>query len=101
MSLSYHTNNSVATSLGVDSTLYRYEYDDYGQMIKARTAYGVFIENEYDSQHHTNLLKRVGFQFDESAKLEIKNEYTEDGRFIASQTDELNHKTTYEYDSFG
>lgn len=101
VSLSYHTNNSVATSLGVDSTLYRYEYDDYGQMIKARTAYGVFIENEYDSQHHTNLLKRVVSNFDESAKLEIKNEYTEDGRFIASQTDELNHKTTYEYDSFG
>lgn len=45
------------TNQGTDSTMYDFEYDDKGNLLKAKTAYGVAIENEYNSNN--NLIRNT------------------------------------------
>lgn len=100
--MTYGSNNLPSKSIGVDSTYFDYEYDDYGNLIKAETAYGAKIENKYDSTYKSNLLSNKVTSKDGTKILETKKTYTSDGRFVASSTDELGNVTKYdEYDAFG
>ena len=100
--MTYGSNNLPSSSIGIDSTMFNYEYDDYGNLIKAQTAYGSKIENKYDSTYKSNLISNKVTNKDGTKILETTREYTSDGRFVASSTDELGNKTTYdEYDAFG
>ncbi len=100
--MTYGSNNLPSSSIGIDSTMFNYEYDDYGNLIKAQTAYGSKIENKYDSTYKSNLISNKVTNKDGTKILETTREYMSDGRFVASSTDELGNKTTYdEYDAFG
>ena len=100
--LTYGSNNLPTKSIGIDSTYFDYEYDDYGNLIKAETAYGSKIENTYDSKNKSNLIANKVTSKDGDKILETKKTYTSDGRFVASSTDELGNVTKYdEYDAFG
>lgn len=100
--MTYGSNNLPSKSIGVDSTYFDYDYDDYGNLIKAETAYGAKIENEYHSTYKSNLLSNKVTSQDGTKILETKKTYTSDGRFVASSTDELGNVTKYdEYDAFG
>ena len=100
--MTYGSNNLPSSSIGVDSTYFDYEYDDYGNLIKAETAYGAKIENEYDPNYKSNLVSNKVTSKDGSKILETKKTYTSDGRFVASSADELGNVTKYdEYDAFG
>lgn len=100
--MTYGSNNLPSKSIGVDSTYFDYEYDDYGNLIKAETAYGAKIENKYHSTYNSNLLSNKVTSKDGTKILETKKTYTSDGRFVASSTDELGNVTKYdEYDAFG
>ena len=100
--ITYGSNNLPSSSIGMDSTMYRYEYDDYGNLIQAKTAYGAKVENTYDSIYKSNLLLTKVTDNEETKILETSKTYTSDGRFVASLTDELGNVTTYnEYDAFG
>lgn len=101
-SISYGTNNLPKSSTGVDSSTFDYEYDDYGNLIKAKTAYGVKIENTFDETHKSNLLSNKVSNSKGTKILETAKTYTSDGRFVLTDTDELGNTTTYnEYDSLG
>lgn len=98
--ISYGSSNLPSRTIGIDSTMYDYKYDDYGNLKEAITSYGVIIKNEYDSNN--NLILNKVSNKEEDKILETKKTYTQDGRFITSETDELGNKTIYdEYDSFG
>lgn len=100
--ITYGSNNLPSSSIGMDSTMYRYEYDDYGNLIQAKTAYGAKVENTYDSIYKSNLLLTKVTDNEETKILETSKTYTSDGRFVAGLTDELGNVTTYnEYDAFG
>ena len=100
--LTYGSSNLPSQSIGADSTLFNYEYDDYGNLIKAETAYGAKIENTYHSTYKSNLILNKVTNKDETKILETKKTYTSDGRFVATSTDELGNVTTYnEYDALG
>lgn len=100
--MNYGSNNLPSSSIGVDSTYFDYEYDDYGNLIKAKTAYGAKIENTYHSTYKSNLVSNKVTSKDGSKILETKKTYTSDGRFVASSADELGNVTKYdEYDAFG
>lgn len=99
--MTYGSNNLPSSSIGMDSTYYDYKYDDYGNLVKAETAYGAKIENTYHSTYKSNLVSNKITSKDGKI-LEIKKTYTSDGRFVASSTDELGNVTKYdEYDAFG
>lgn len=52
--------------------------------------------------YKSNLISNKVTNKDGTKILETTREYTGDGRFVASSTDELGNKTTYdEYDAFG
>lgn len=100
--LTYGSSNLPRQSIGVDSTLFNYEYDDYGNLIKAETSYGAKIENTYHSTYKSNLISNKVTNKDGTKILETKKTYTSDGRFVATSTDELGNVTTYnEYDALG
>lgn len=100
--MTYGSNNLPSSSIGVDSTYFDYEYDDYGNLIKAKTAYGAKIENKYHSTYKSNLVSNKVTSNDGSKILETKKTFTSDGRFVASSVDELGNVTKYdEYDAFG
>ena len=96
ISTKYNSKNQVVTNQGTDSTMYDFEYDDKGNLLKAKTAYGVAIENEYNSNN--NLIRNT--VTNGKTMLETKKDYNSYG-FVTNETDELGNKTTYEYDSFG
>lgn len=100
--MTYGSDNLPTQSIGVDSTYFDYEYDDYGNLLKAKTAYGAKIENTYDTTHKGNLTSNKVTNKGGTMILETKKTYTSDGRFVASSTDELGNVTKYdEYDAFG
>ena len=100
--MSYNSANLPSSSLGVDSTVFNYKYDNYGNLISAETAYGAKIENIYHSVYKGNLTSNKVTSKDGSKVLETKKTYTSDGRFVASTIDELGNVTSYnEYDAFG
>lgn len=101
-SFSYDKNNYPTRSIGVDSVLFNYEYDNYGNLKKVTTAYGAKIENTYDSTYKSNLLSNKTSSKDGNRILETAKEYTADGRFVSFSKNELGDATCYEeYDSFG
>ena len=100
--MSYNSANLPSSSLGVDSTIFNYKYDNYGNLISAETAYGAKIENIYHPVYKGNLTSNKVTSEDGSKVLETKKTYTSDGRFVASTIDELGNVTSYnEYDAFG
>ena len=102
VNMAYGNNNLPSKSIGVDSTYFDYEYDAYGNLIKAETAYGAKIENQYDSVNKSNLISNKVTNKDNTKILETKKTYTNDGRFVASSIDELGNVIKYdEYDAFG
>ena len=101
-SISYGVNNLPTSSIGADSSTFDYEYDNYGNLIKAKTSYGIKIENTFDETYKTNLLSNKVVNSDGSKILETRKTYTSNGRFVLTDIDELGNTTTYnEYDSFG
>lgn len=101
-SFTYGSNNLPTSFIGADSSVFDYEYDDCGNLIKARTAYDVKIENTFDSTYKTNLLSNKIINHDGTKILETTKTYTADGRFVLTDSDELGNTTTYnEYDAFG
>ena len=100
--MTYGTNNLPSSSIGVDSTYFDYEYDNYGNLINAKTAYGAKIENKYHSTYKSKLISNKVTNKEGTKILETEKTYTSDGRFVASSTDELGNVTKYdEYDAFG
>ena len=95
----YNTKGFQTRSVGKDSAMYDYEYDEKGNLVTAKTAFGGEIENTYDS--HNNVTKSVATNADGTKKLETSKSYDSNGRFLISETDELGNKTSYTYDSFG
>lgn len=100
--VSYGSNGLPETTIGFDSISYNYEYDDYGNLTKALTAYGTNVEHIFDDKFKQNLLTTRISNYSNTKILETKRSYTDDGRFLTSKTDELGNKTAYdEYDSYG
>ena len=100
--LSYADDNLPKKLIGSDSTVVEYEYDDYGNLISAKTAYDVKIENEYDEVNKSNLKVTKICNSNGTKILETRKEYTNDGRFISKKVDELGNEVVYSnYDSFG
>ena len=101
-SMKYGSDNLPTESIGFDSVLFNYEYDDYGNLVKAKTAYGAQIINTYDTKNRHNLLSTKITNKDGTKILETSRTYSSDGRFLVSKTDELGNVTKYdEYDSLG
>ncbi|MDE6945932.1 MAG: hypothetical protein K2P14_01985 [Anaeroplasmataceae bacterium] len=95
----YNTKGLQTKSVGKDSAMYDYKYDDKGNMKEAKTAFGGKIENSYDT--YNNLTKSVVSNAAGTKKLETKTTYDSKGRHILSQSDELGNTTNYEYDNYG
>ena len=95
----YNSKGFQTGSLGKESTMYDFEYDDKGNMTSAKTAYGGKLENTYDS--FNNLTKNVVSNAGGTKKLETTKTYDSNGRFLTSETDELGNTTSYTYDTFG
>ncbi len=95
----YNSKGQQILSLGIDSAMYDFEYDNKGNMTSAKTAFGGKMENSYDS--FNNLTKTVVTNASGNQKLETTKTYDSNGRFLTSETDELGNTTSYTYDSFG
>ncbi len=91
--ISYGANNLPSQSIGIDSTLISYDYDEKNNLEKATMAYGVTVKNTYDEDNNliqTKISNKDGFV------LSTEKTY-QDARFVSSETDELGNKTTMEY----
>ena len=95
----YNSKGLQTRSLGKESALYDFEYDDKGNMKSAKTAFGGKMENTYDS--FNNLTKNVVSNASGTKKLETTKTYDSNGRFLTRETDEFGNTTNYTYDSFG
>lgn len=96
-SKSYSSNNLISSSIGVDSSMCNFEYDDKNNLTKASCAYGVEINNEYNSD---NLLTKSVLSNSDGKILETKQTYDSNGN-VLTESDELENITKYNYDSFG
>lgn len=94
----YNSKGLQTRSVGKDSAMYDYEYDDKGNMTLAKTAFGGKIENTYDE--YNNVTRSVVSNAVGTKKLETIKAY-EKGRYVSSEKDELGNETSYNYDSFG
>ncbi|MDE7263687.1 MAG: hypothetical protein K2N64_03385, partial [Anaeroplasmataceae bacterium] len=95
----YNSRGLQTSSVGKDSTLYNYEYDDKGNLNRATTAFGGKLENLHDSKN--NVTRSVVANASGTKRLETMKAYNSNGRFVSSETDELGNSTKYIYDSFG
>ncbi len=94
----YNSKGLQTRSVGKDSAMYNYEYDEKGNLLSAKTAYGGKIANTYDA--YNNLTKSVVSNAAGTKKLETTKVY-EKGRYVSSEKDELGNETSYIYDSYG
>lgn len=99
--IKYNSNNLPTLSIGGDSSMYDYEYDDNGNLTTAKSSYGSKITNTYDNVYKNNLTYNKVSTRDGSINLETKKTYSSDGRFVTEEYDELLHKTSYDHDSLG
>lgn len=84
-----YLNHNPSKVTGPDSSSYVLEYNEQGNPIKMVTADGVITENVYSSTYPNNLLKNTVKSADNQRIIETSTEYTSDGRFVKSVTDEL------------
>lgn len=84
-------------TIGVDSALVNHEYNDKKQLTKSTHAYGATVEYEYDGIHPNNVVKTTVRSGNGDVTLETSRTYTEDGRFVKTETDVNGMTRTYEY----
>lgn len=84
-------------TIGVDSALVNHEYNDKNQLTKSIHAYGANVVYDYDETHPNNVVKTTVRSGNGDVTLETSRTYTEDGRFVKTETDVNGMTKTYEY----
>ncbi len=97
----YNADNMPNKTVGDDSTVSYYEYDDFGNATKVRSAYGVTLSNTYNSTYKNNIVSSTTSNISNTKKLSSLKTYTDDGRFVASESDEMAKNTQLTYDKYG
>ena len=97
-----YSSNLPSKVTQADSSSYETEYNEKNAPVKTMTPDGVVTETVYDTEHPTNIVKQTVTSADKQRVLETSRQYTSDGRFVRSVTDELGTCTeSYEYDVQG
>ena len=96
-----YENNMPSLSIGVDSSMCRYKYDNNHNLIETKTGYGVKIENKYSTTYKNNLISTEITNASKTRTIKTSKEYSSDGRFVVKEIDERNNETKYDYDALG
>ena len=96
-----YENNMPSLSIGVDSSMCRYKYDNNHNLIETKTGYGVKIENKYSTTYKNNLISTEISNASKTRTIKTSKEYSSDGRFVVKEIDERNNETKYDYDALG
>ena len=84
-------------TIGVDSALVNHEYNDKNQLTKSTHAYGANVVYDYDETHPNNVVKTTVRSGNGNVIMETSRTYTEDGRFVSTETDVNGMTKTYLY----
>ena len=99
--IDYNNNNLATQSIGESSESFEFDYNNNNNLTKAATAYGCRVENTYHSTYLNNLITNKVIDRLGNKILETNKTYTDDGRFICEDKNELNYSTHYTHDSLG
>lgn len=94
--LTYDSGKATQT-VDTDSALVNHEYNDKKQLVKSTHAYGANVVYDYDETHQNNVVKTTVHSGNGDVTLETARTYTEDGRFVKTETDVNGMTKTYEY----
>ena len=83
-----YENNMPSLSIGVDSSMCRYKYDNNHNLIETKTGYGVKIENKYSTTYKNNLISTEISNASKTRTIKTRKEYSSDGRFVVKEIDE-------------
>lgn len=92
-----YDSGKATQTIDTDSTLVNHEYNDKNQLTKSTHAYGATVEYEYDGTHPNNVVKTTVRSGNGDVTLETSRTYTEDGRFVKTETDVNGMEKTYEH----
>lgn len=96
--IGYNYDNKPNDTLDNSSTHHGIEYNSDDNIKKITSAYGVQIENVYDSNQKDNLTRSTVQNKENTRILELERQYTSDGKFVSKLVDELGNSTSYNYD---
>ena len=97
----YNTENQLNLATEFDTTINTFEYNSMGYPTKATSTHGIEISNEYDENHPSLLTKQTLTDKEDNKTIEVKKEYSADGRHTTKEYNELDEcvsTITYEND---
>ena len=97
----HNANNFPESVAGPEGAATKYYYNKEGNVAFVKYPYGVFLKNEYCDFHKSNVLSTTVSSTDGKNNLKVEKNWTNDGRMLVGETDELGNKKTFEYDSLG
>ena len=98
---SYNKENQLNSSTEFDTTINVYDYNDKGYPVKATSAHGIEITYGYEASDPSLLTKQTLIDKEDNKIIEVKKEYSWDGRHVTKEYDELGicvSNVTYEND---
>ena len=97
----HNSNNFPESVAGPEGVATKYYYNKEGNVALVKYPYGVFLENKYCDSHKSNVLSTTVSSVDGKNILKVEKNWTKDGRMLVGETDELENKKTFKYDSLG